>query len=70
MATSVLETLLLCSDGLTDMVADHGIMLALTAANDPIRVVRDLAGKAFSAGGRDNVSLIVARRLNAPGKSP
>jgi serine/threonine protein phosphatase PrpC len=64
------EVLLLCSDGLTDMVADQGISIALSATNDPIRAVRELAGKAFSAGGRDNVSLIVARRLNASGKSP
>src|SRR5258705_1079614 len=55
------ETLLLCTDGLSDMVDDHGIAHALSAANDPIRAVRDLAGKALSAGGRDNVSLIVAR---------
>jgi serine/threonine protein phosphatase PrpC len=64
------EALLLCSDGLTDMVNDHGIALALSAANDPIRAVRDLAAKAFSAGARDNVSLIVVRRSNAPGKLP
>jgi len=55
------ETLLLCSDGLTDMVDDHGIAHALSTANDPIRAVRDLAGKAFNAGARDNISLIVAR---------
>jgi protein phosphatase len=55
------ETLLLCSDGLTDMVDDGDITHALSVASDPIRSVRDLAGKAFSAGARDNVSLIVAR---------
>jgi PPM family protein phosphatase len=55
------ETLLLCTDGLSDMVNDYGIAHALSAANDPIRTVRDLAGKVFSAGARDNVSLIVAR---------
>jgi serine/threonine protein phosphatase PrpC len=55
------ETLLLCSDGLTDMVDDSEIAEVLRAADDPIRAVRDLAGKAFSAGARDNVSLIVAR---------
>lgn len=60
------ETLLLCTDGLSDMVDDHGIAHALSATNDPIRAVRDLAGKAFSAGGRDNVSLIVARSSIAP----
>jgi serine/threonine protein phosphatase PrpC len=55
------ETLLLCTDGLTDMVNDQSIAHTLSAANDPTRVVRDLAGKAFAAGARDNVSLIVAR---------
>jgi protein phosphatase len=60
------ETLLLCSDGLTDMVDDHGIARTLGATNDPNRVVRDLVGKAFSAGARDNVSVIVARGSDAP----
>jgi serine/threonine protein phosphatase PrpC len=55
------ETLLLCSDGLTDMVDDRGIAHALSAAQSPLRAVRDLAGKVFTAGARDNVSLIVAR---------
>ena len=55
------ETLLLCTDGLSDMVDDDGIAYALSADNDPIRAVRDLAGKAFAAGARDNVSLVVAR---------
>jgi serine/threonine protein phosphatase PrpC len=55
------EALLLCTDGLSDMVKDDGIAHALSATNDPIRAVRDLAGKAFAAGARDNVSLIVVR---------
>ncbi|WP_167558863.1 PP2C family protein-serine/threonine phosphatase [Bradyrhizobium canariense] len=63
------ETLLLCTDGLTDMVADDSIAHALNAANDPIRAVRHLAGKAFAAGARDNVSLVVARHCNARGSS-
>ena len=60
------ETLLLCSDGLTDMVDDNEIRHVLNAANKPIRSVRVLVGKAFSAGARDNVSLIVARQVDAP----
>jgi serine/threonine protein phosphatase PrpC len=63
------EVLLLCTDGLTDMIADHGIAFAMSANNDPIRAVRNLAGKAFAAGARDNVSLIVARRSAARGSS-
>jgi protein phosphatase len=55
------ETLLFCSDGLTDMVDDNEIGHVLNAANEPIRSVRDLVSKAFSAGARDNVSVIVTR---------
>jgi protein phosphatase len=60
------ETMLLCSDGLTDMVDDRDIARILGAANDPNRTVRDLVGKAFNAGARDNVSVIVARLVDAP----
>lgn len=60
------ETLLLCTDGLSDMVDDDGIAHALSAINDPIRVARDLAGKAFRGGARDNISLIVVRRSDRP----
>lgn len=56
------ETSLLCTDGLSDMVNDYGIARALSAFNDPIRAVRDLAGKAFAAEAQDSVSLVVARR--------
>jgi serine/threonine protein phosphatase PrpC len=63
------ETLLLCTDGLSDIVNDDGIAQALNAANDPIRAVRDLAGKAFAAGARDNVSLVGARRSDARSSS-
>jgi protein phosphatase len=33
----------------------------LNAADESIRSVHDLAAKVFSAGARDNISLIVAR---------
>jgi serine/threonine protein phosphatase PrpC len=60
------EALLLCSDGLTDMIDDHSGAAALHASADPIQTVRDLAGKAFAAGARDNISLVVARRSDPP----
>lgn len=56
------ETLLICSDGLSDMVANDVISYTLRATNDPLRSARMLAAKAFSAGARDNLSLIVAHR--------
>ena len=60
------ETLLLCSDGLTDMVADQIISETLRTGKDPGRSIRKLAAKAFSAGARDNISIIVACRSGLP----
>lgn len=54
------ETLLLCSDGLTDMVDNQTISRVLRSARTPLRSVRKLAARTFGAGARDNVSLIVA----------
>jgi protein phosphatase len=56
------ETLLLCSDGLTDMVDNQTISKILRSARTPLQSVRKLAARAFGAGARDNVSLIVACR--------
>jgi PPM family protein phosphatase len=61
------ETLLLCSDGLTDMVKDQAISRILSATVTPLQSVRKLAAEAFSAGARDNISLIVACRSDEPG---
>lgn len=56
------ETLLLCSDGLTDMVANRIISDTLRTTKDPLRSARKLAAESFNAGARDNISLIVACR--------
>jgi protein phosphatase len=54
------DRLLLCTDGLTDMVDEHEIarLLAMPARAD--EVAGSLIEAANSAGGRDNVSVIVA----------
>jgi serine/threonine protein phosphatase PrpC len=57
---------LVASDGVTDMVASEVISSTLWTANDPLRAARRLAAKAFRRGARDNVSLLVARCLDAP----
>lgn len=59
------ETLLLCSDGLTDMVTSETIGGTLRTTDGPLQVARKLAAKAFGAGARDNISLIMARRSDA-----
>lgn len=48
------------------MVGDNEIGHVLNAADEPIRSVHDLAGKAFSAGARDNVSNDRCRKLDYP----
>ena len=53
------DRLLLCSDGLTDMVsdADIGVILARDAASACL--VQDLVDRALASGGIDNVTALV-----------
>ena len=65
------DTLLLCSDGLTDMVPDEQIGICLRRYGDDLPgAARDLVEQALHGGGKDNVSVILARidHSFAPGK--
>jgi PPM family protein phosphatase len=54
------SAILLCSDGLTDMVTSAEIhRIVIDNAADPVRASRELIRIANEAGGRDNVSAIV-----------
>jgi protein phosphatase len=55
------DTLLICSDGLTDMVPDQLVNSTIAEEQDLERCVRGLLRLALDAGGRDNISIIVAR---------
>jgi PPM family protein phosphatase len=55
------DVALLCSDGLTDMLDDGRIAQALTEEPDPERACARLVREANEAGGRDNVTAVVAR---------
>jgi len=55
------DQLLLCTDGLTDMVADAEIELVLNSATNAKSTCRSLIDLALNNGGRDNVTVIVAR---------
>src|SRR5579885_943772 len=57
------DCLLLCSDGLTDMVGDARIAAALGGAASPAEACDALVGLALAAGGRDNVTAVVARYI-------
>jgi len=54
------DRLLLCTDGLTDMVEDHEIAVLLGMPVRVGEVAVSLIEAAKSAGGRDNISVIVA----------
>jgi len=55
------DTLLLCSDGLTDMVADSVVASTLDRIQDLKECVSALLDVAFANGGRDNISIIAVR---------
>ncbi|XXX72179.1 protein phosphatase 2C domain-containing protein [Sorangium sp. So ce134] len=55
------DTLLLCTDGLSDLVDDRRVAAALDAHPDPAEASGALIDAALAAGGRDNVTVLVAR---------
>ncbi len=56
------DRFLLCSDGLTDVVRDEEILAALESCADRLETVpRALVDLANERGGRDNVTVVVAR---------
>ncbi|MCA9070068.1 MAG: Stp1/IreP family PP2C-type Ser/Thr phosphatase [Planctomycetaceae bacterium] len=59
------DALLLCTDGLTDMVENEDIQAILQTHQDPQLACDHLVDKALANGGRDNVTSIVVQ-FNAP----
>jgi serine/threonine protein phosphatase PrpC len=55
------DQLLLCTDGLTDMVDDVEIETIMNGASSAESACRKLVDQALGNGGRDNVTVIVAR---------
>jgi PPM family protein phosphatase len=55
------DRLLLCSDGLTEMVPDEAIAAILRAELDPEAACTKLLAQANDAGGRDNITVLIAR---------
>src|SRR5205085_5750090 len=71
-ATQVLDArpgdrLLLCSDGLSDVLDDAALAGLLRAHADREACTRALLAAALAAGGRDNVSAIVVDVVAGPG---
>ena len=59
------DTLLLCSDGLSDRVRSEEIGALLAEAEDLERAAHHLIERAKAAGGRDDVTVVIARRDGA-----
>ncbi len=55
------DRLLLCTDGLTDMVDDAGIASVLASAESSDSSCRRLVDLALENGGKDNVTVVLAR---------
>jgi protein phosphatase len=55
------DQVLLCTDGLTDMVDDAGIGAALRTAGTAADACRALVDLALANGGKDNVTVVLAR---------
>ena len=61
------DQILLCSDGLTDMVGDDAITELLDRPGPADAVCQALVERALDAGGKDNVTVVLARYRIRPG---
>jgi PPM family protein phosphatase len=55
------DVLLLCSDGLTEMISDDRIAAILQDKQEPQKVCEQLVAEANEKGGKDNITVIVGR---------
>lgn len=53
------DTILMCTDGLTNMLSDEEIRMILDGARDIVEKAEELVRKANENGGRDNISVIL-----------
>jgi PPM family protein phosphatase len=64
------DRLLLCSDGLSDMVPEAKIGEILSSANDPEGDARALVSAALDGGGADNITVVVIDVREEPAEEP
>jgi serine/threonine protein phosphatase PrpC len=55
------DWVLMCTDGLTDLVEDDAIRELIKAANDPQKAAQELLNLALSKGGYDNITIVLLR---------
>jgi protein phosphatase len=61
------ERLVLCSDGVTEMIADETVARILGGADDPRDAAERLVAEAVEAGGRDNATAVVVDVVGSEG---
>ena len=54
------DCILLCTDGLTDMVPDEKILELITSGESTHETCEQLAEEALDNGGRDNITVVLA----------
>ncbi len=54
------SAVLLCTDGLSNMVADEEILAVVNLYNEPQRIVETLIEQANNSGGFDNITVVIA----------
>lgn len=63
------DSLLLCSDGLSDLVPEEAIAAAINSSASPQAACDSLIAKALEAGGKDNITAVLGRfRLPTAGQ--
>ena len=60
------DRFVLCSDGLVDEVEDSDIAEVLASVDDPKMAAKQLVELAVDAGGRDNITVLVAEVVEGP----
>jgi protein phosphatase len=55
------DRLIVCSDGLWEMIRNEGIQEGMMAESDPQALCDLLASRANAAGGDDNISVVVVQ---------
>ena len=63
--TAAGDVWLLCSDGLTDELEDEAIRAILTDSGDARKIAGRCVANALQAGGRDNVTVVIARVIES-----
>ena len=65
------DRILLCSDGLSDMISDERILEILTAQDRPDPACHALVNAALEQGGRDNITVVLAQyQISHPPAAP